>query len=255
MKPRFPSLCRTGVLCLVHIFLIFFTGQASADEQNAKGEPASKPKTEAFEAEKDAQLFQYGQQAINEMQDNESQESINKFLATGVKIAARLNQGGHFGSAYKSLAKLRNILVEKRARGFYFDQNEDSFILMASSVSSALEIPDLGNAYYGATLFRKEIFDLLQKGSGLDPEALKLLDRHLYCLANKFVKKPDELVGIRKEMLGKLPGVGHFQNLRNLLRTENIQELGEFYLWDNDYANADKIFEIGENNGDDFAKA
>ena len=255
MKPPFARICKTGVLCLVHVFLIFCTKQAAAGEHDTKGEPASRPKADTFEAEKDAQLFQYGQQAINEMQDNESQESINNFIATGVKIAARLNQGGHFGSAYKSLAKLRNILVEKRARGFCFDQNEDSFILMASSVSSALEIPDLGNAYYCATLFRQEIFDLLQRGSGVDPEALRLLDRHLYCLANKFVKKPDELVAIRKEMLGKLPGVGHFQNLRNILRTENIQELGEFYLWDNDYANADKVFEIGENNGDDFAKA
>jgi len=254
---RHPFFClrKTGFFFFFDVFLIFFTSQASAGEQNAKGEPASNPKVEAFDAAKDAQLIQYGQQSIKEMQDNESQESINTFIATGVRIAARFEQGGHFGRAYKMLATIRNVLVEKRAKGFCFDQNEDSFILMASSVSSALEIPDLGNAYYGATLFRKEIFDLLQKGGAVDSEALRLLERHLYCLANKFVKKSEELVAIRTEMLSKLPGSGRFQNLRNLLRTENIRELGQFYLWDDDYVNADKVFEIGENSGDNFAKA
>lgn len=255
MKHPFFCLRKKGIFFLFHLFLIFFTSQASAGEQNANGEPASNPKVEAFDAEKDEVLLQTSKRALEEMRKHENQETIDNFIEAGVKIAARLSQGGHFGSAYKLLATIRNVLVEKRAKGFCFDQNEDSFILMASSVSSALEIPDLGNAYYGATLFRKEIFDLLQKGGAVDPEALRLLDRHLYCLANKFVKKSEELVAIRTEMLEKLPGSGRFQNLRNLLRTENIRELGQFYLWDDDYKNADKVFAIGENNGDNIAKA
>ena len=255
MKYPFFCLRKKGIFFLFHGFLIFFTSQASAGEQNAKGEPASNPKVEAFDAEKDEVLLQTSKRALEEMRKHETQETIDNFIGSGVKIAARLSQGGHFGSAYELLATTRNTLVVKRAQGFCFDQNEDSFILMASSVSSALEIPDLGNAYYGATLFRKEIFDLLQKGGSVDSEALRLLERHLYCLANKFVKKSEDLVAIRTEMLSKLPGSGRFQNLRNLLRTENIRELGQFYLWDDDYKNADKVFAIGENNGDNFAKA
>ena len=255
MKNPFFCLRKKGIFFLFHVFLIFFTSQASAGEQNAKGEPASNPKVEAFDAEKDEVLLQTSKRALEEMRKHETQETIDNFIGSGVKIAARLSRGGHFGSAYKLLATTRTVLVKKRALGFCFDQNEDSFILMASSVSSALEIPDLGNAYYCATLFRQEIFDLLQKGEAVDPEALRLLERHLYCLANKFVKKSEELVAIRTEMLSKLPGSGRFQNLRNLLRTENIRELGQFYLWDDDYKNADKVFAIGENNGDNFAKA
>lgn len=255
MKHPFFCLRKKGIFFLFHVFLIFFTSQASAGEQNAKGEPASNPKVEAFDAEKDEVLLQTSKRALEEMHAHETQETIDNFIGAGVKIAARLSQGGRFGSAYKLLATTRTVLVKKRALGFCFDQNEDSFILTASSVSSALEIPDLGTAYYCATLFRQEIFDLLQKGEAVDPEALRLLERHLYCLANKFVKKSEELVAIRTEMLSKLPGSGRFQNLRNLLRTENIRELGQFYLWDDDYKNADKVFAIGENNGDDFAKA
>ena len=149
--------------------------------------PEGKPS--AFETTDDEALLQVSKRALEEMQRHETQETIDNFISAGVKIAARLEQGGRFGSAYKMLATTRNILVRQRARGFSFYQNEDAFLLMARSVSSALEIPELGNAYYGATLFRQEIFDLLREGKAIDPEALRLLDRHLYCLANKFVKR------------------------------------------------------------------
>lgn len=252
--PLFRS-CRAAFSCVYSALFLLSLSTTIAGDKNPHEGFGSEQKQELSDQQKDEDLLKFSERALKEMRENESQESINKFITAGVRIAARLEQRGRFGSAYKLLATVRNIQVRKRDQGFCFDQNEDSFLLMAQSVSSALEIPDLGNAYYGATLFRKEIFDLLRKGTTVDPEALKLLDRHLYCLANKYVKKPEAMVAMRKEMLGQLPGNGPMQNLRNLISTENVRELGELYLSDYDYQNADRVFEIGERNGDDVARA
>lgn len=235
--------------------LLVQVGPLGASEKKKQGRPGTEKNQGGLDPKNDEQLLESSRKALIEMQENENEKTINNFIAAGVKIAGRLEQGGRFGSAYKLLATTRNTLVRKRVEGYCFDQNEDSFLLMARAVSSAMEIPDLGNAYYSATLFRQEIFDLLRKGSAIDPEALRLLDRHLYALANKYVKKPDELIAIRREIFEKLPGAGGFQSLRNLISTDNIRELGDLYVEADDYANADKIFEAGEKQGDDVAKA
>ena len=255
MKTEVSKGFKAALFFIVPVFLFLSEKTTSAGDKTQEVGAASDQKTEVFDPRKNGQLSGGAQQYLEEMEKNESQSTIDNVVRFGVENSAWMEKGGLFASAYKLLANTRNILVQKRAKGFCFDQNEDSFILMARYVSCALEIPDLGSAFYGATLCRQEIFDLLQKGSAIDPEALRLLDRHLYCLANKYVKKSDEMVSIRSEMLNQLPGSGRFQNLRNLIQTENIRELGEFYLWDGDYKNADKVFEIGENNGDEVAKA
>lgn len=255
MKTEVSKGFKAALFFIVPVFLSFSEKTTAAGDKTPKVGVASERKTEAFDLRRNDQLSGEAERYLQEMEKNESQRTIDNVVRYGVENSAWMEKVGLFASAYKLLANTRNILVQKRAKGFCFDQNEDSFILMARYVSCALEIPDLSNAYYSATLCRQEIFDLLQKGLAIDPEALSLLDRHLYCLANKYVKKSDEMVAIRSEMLNQLPGSGRFQNLRNLIQTENIRELGEFYLWSEDYKNADKVFEIGENNGDEVAKA
>ena len=85
MKPPFPRLCKTGVLCLVHVFLISLTKQATAGEQNAKGKPASIPKVEAFNAEQDEALLQTSKRALEEMRKHETQETIDNFIGAAAE--------------------------------------------------------------------------------------------------------------------------------------------------------------------------
>lgn len=252
MKAYFPWCLNPCLVRGVLIIAISYANAVLATDSRLAEDSDPAAKESGFNLKKNARAVQ---ESMKEMLENENQETINRFIAARVKMAGDFEETGLVGSSYKLLAETRNLIVEKRHKGFDFNQNEDSFVLMARSVSSALEVPDLEKAFFCATLFRKEIHELLKEKTSADSEALQLLDQHLYCLANKYVRKREELMVIREELLRKLPGSGKFQKLRRLISTENILELGEYHTWEGDYSDADKIYEVGERNGDEVASA
>jgi len=176
-----------------------------------------------------------------------------RFIELSVAYAEKSITMGLVNHAYKMLIIAHDVVITSGIFNAELEVQDGVFIIPVLMAKCAMAETDAFAGFKVATTAREEALLYLKKSKDCDPEALRLLDRHLKCMAGKYIMEQEDSLSEREGLLKCLPGIGKRQELRNILAKENIRELGEFYLWQYDYENADRVFLLGQTRGDPIA--
>lgn len=177
----------------------------------------------------------------------------NRFVELSVAYAEKSISMGLVNYAYKILTIAHDVVITSVINNPELRVTDGAFIIPVLMAKCAMAETDAFAGFKAATLAREEAFLYVKKNQDSDPEAVRLLMRHLKCMAGKYMMEQADIQSEREQLLKCLPGSGKRQELRNVLTRENIRELGELYLWKYDYENADRVFFLGQSKGDPIA--